>query len=83
MIVTELSWRCDVGRLPNSGRDPGHHADPPAASGRSRALARLGTAAAFVARPGMVLDPLTPRPEIVGADLNDVVDRILAAEASR
>lgn len=44
---------------------------------------RAGAAAAFVARPGMVLDPLAPRPEIVAADLNGVVDQILAAEAPR
>ncbi len=44
---------------------------------------RAGAAAAFVARPGMVLDPLAPRPEIVGADLNDVVDQLLAVEAPR
>ena len=40
-----------------------------------------GCAAAFVARPGPVLDPLGPRPEIVGADLNEVTDRILADQA--
>jgi 2-haloacid dehalogenase len=31
-----------------------------------------GARAAFVARPGMVLSPLGPRPEIVGADLTEV-----------
>jgi 2-haloacid dehalogenase len=41
---------------------------------------RAGMAAAFVARPGMVLDPLTPMPDIVGNDLRDVVDRILEVE---
>ena len=35
---------------------------------------------AFIARPGMVLDPLAPRPDIVGADLRAVADRILATE---
>lgn len=37
-----------------------------------------GAAAAFVARPGMVLDPLHPRPDIVGADLADVAAQIIA-----
>lgn len=37
-----------------------------------------GCAAAFVARSGMVLDPLAQSPDIVGADLREVVDRILA-----
>ena len=41
---------------------------------------RAGCAAAFVARPGQVLDPLVPRPDIVGGDLREVVDGILAAE---
>jgi len=41
---------------------------------------RAGTAAAFVARPGMVLDPLAPRPDIVGSNLGEVVDRILATD---
>lgn len=41
---------------------------------------RAGAAAAFVARPGMVLDPLVPEPDIVGADLGEVADRILATE---
>jgi 2-haloacid dehalogenase len=39
-----------------------------------------GCSAAFVARPGMVLDPLVPQPEIVGSDLNEVVDQILTIE---
>jgi 2-haloacid dehalogenase len=38
---------------------------------------RAGCAAAFVARPNMVLDPLVERPDIVGADLREVADRIL------
>jgi 2-haloacid dehalogenase len=38
---------------------------------------RAGWAAAFVARPGMVLGPLGERPDIVGRDLRDVVDQIL------
>ena len=39
-----------------------------------------GCSAAFVARPGMVLDPLVPQPEIVGSDLNEIVDQILTIE---
>jgi 2-haloacid dehalogenase len=41
---------------------------------------RAGCATAFVARPGKVLDPLVERPEIVGADLAEVADAILAVE---
>ena len=41
---------------------------------------RAGCAAAFVARPGMVLDPLVQRPDILGADLREVADRILEVE---
>ena len=43
---------------------------------------RAGGAAAFVARPGMVLDPLVPEPDIVGADLGEVAERILETELS-
>jgi 2-haloacid dehalogenase len=42
--------------------------------------ARAGCATAFVARPGKVLDPLVERPEIVGADLAEVAEAILAVE---
>lgn len=42
----------------------------------SGALA-AGARAAFVARPGMVLSPLGPQPDIVGADIADVVAQIL------
>lgn len=38
-----------------------------------------GCRAAFVARPGMVLSPLGPRPDIVGDDLAEVADRIIGA----
>jgi 2-haloacid dehalogenase len=41
---------------------------------------RAGCAAAFIARPGMVLDPLVERPDIVGADLHEVADQIVAVE---
>jgi 2-haloacid dehalogenase len=39
---------------------------------------RAGCSAAFVARPGMVLDPLAPRPQVVGHDLAAVVDAIIS-----
>jgi 2-haloacid dehalogenase len=39
-----------------------------------------GASGAFVARPGMVLDPLHPRPDIVGADLREVIELILEVE---
>jgi 2-haloacid dehalogenase len=41
---------------------------------------RAGCAAAFVARPGMVLDPLVEPPDVVGAYLREVAKRILEAE---
>lgn len=41
---------------------------------------RAGATAAFVARPGMVLDPTGETPDIVGSDLDDVADRILAVD---
>jgi 2-haloacid dehalogenase len=40
---------------------------------------RAGCAAAFVARPGMVLDPLAEPPDVVGADLSEVADGIIEA----
>lgn len=43
---------------------------------------RVGCAAAFIARPGMVLDPLVERPDVVGADLREVAERILERESS-
>jgi 2-haloacid dehalogenase len=46
----------------------------------SGALA-AGARAAFVARPGMVLSPLGPQPEVVGADLADVVAQIVERDA--
>jgi 2-haloacid dehalogenase len=39
-----------------------------------------GCAAAFVARPGMVLNPLFERPDVMGSDLREVADGILKAE---
>lgn len=44
---------------------------------------RAGAAAAFVARPGMVLDPLVPAPDVVGADLAEIADQILEVELGR
>ena len=41
---------------------------------------RAGCAAAFVARPGMVFDPLAERPDVIGADLSEVAGRIIALE---
>jgi 2-haloacid dehalogenase len=43
---------------------------------------RAGCKAAFVARPGMVLDPLFDSPDIVGADLGAVAEKILVADAA-
>jgi 2-haloacid dehalogenase len=43
---------------------------------------RAGCAAAFVARPGMVLNPLAARPDVVGADLREVADQILEIETT-
>lgn len=41
---------------------------------------RAGCAGAFVARPGMFFDPLVPRPDVMGRDMQDVVEQILAIE---
>jgi len=41
---------------------------------------RAGAVAAFVARSGMVLDPLVPAPDVVGSDLDEVADRIIEVE---
>ena len=43
---------------------------------------RAGCAAAFVARPGMVLNPLAEPPDVVGSDLREVADQILEIEAA-
>ncbi len=40
-----------------------------------------GCQAAFVARPGMVLSPLSDRPDIVGPDLAAVAEQIIATDA--
>lgn len=41
---------------------------------------RAGCAAAFVARPGMVMDPLVEKPDVVGKDMREVAEQILARE---
>ena len=41
---------------------------------------RAGCAAAFVARPGQVLDPLVEPPDVVGRDLGEVAGLILERE---
>jgi 2-haloacid dehalogenase len=41
---------------------------------------RAGCKAAFIARPGMVLDPLFEPPDIVGPDLGVVAERIIAVD---
>jgi 2-haloacid dehalogenase len=43
---------------------------------------RAGCAAAFVARPGMILNPLAARPDVVGADLREVAAQILEIETT-
>jgi 2-haloacid dehalogenase len=42
--------------------------------------ARAGCATAFVARPGKIPDPLVEPPDVIGADLAEVADRILAID---
>jgi 2-haloacid dehalogenase len=41
---------------------------------------RAGCATAFIARPGMVLDPLVRAPDVIGANLTEVAKRILEIE---
>jgi 2-haloacid dehalogenase len=44
---------------------------------------RAGCAAAFVARPGQVINPFGPQPDVRGADLGEVAERILAVELDK
>lgn len=44
---------------------------------------QAGCAGAFVARPGKVLYPLAPKPDIVGSDLRAVADQIIAMDTPR
>jgi len=41
---------------------------------------RVGCKAAFIARPGKILDPLVEKPDIVGSDLDEVVTKIIEME---
>ena len=41
---------------------------------------RAGCTAAFVARPGMVLDPAGEQPDIISADLGELADPIIARD---
>jgi 2-haloacid dehalogenase len=41
---------------------------------------RAGCAAVFVARPGQVMNPFGPQPDVRGVDLGAVVEQILAVE---
>ncbi len=43
---------------------------------------RAGLKAAFVARPGMVLNPLGEQPDIVGRDLREIAPRIIEMDLS-
>jgi 2-haloacid dehalogenase len=43
---------------------------------------QAGCAAAFVARPGKVLYPLAPKPDVVGSDLRTIADRIIAVDTA-
>jgi 2-haloacid dehalogenase len=44
---------------------------------------RAGCAAAFVARPGQVMNPFGPQPDVRGVDLNEVTEKILAVELEK
>lgn len=44
---------------------------------------RAGCAGAFLARPGKVLFPLGPRPDIIGQDFGVIARRIIETDASR
>ena len=39
-----------------------------------------GCKGAFIARPGMVLNPLFPAPDVVGVDLLEVAHRLIESE---
>ena len=41
---------------------------------------RAGCAAAFIARPNMVLDPAGEHPDVIGSDLREVAEAIIARE---
>jgi 2-haloacid dehalogenase len=44
---------------------------------------QAGCVAAFVARPGKVLYPLAPTPDIVGPDLRSVAEQVIARDSPR
>lgn len=44
---------------------------------------QAGCAGAFVARPGKTLYPLAPAPDIVGRDVKEVAEKIVAVEAAQ
>ncbi len=44
---------------------------------------RAGCVAAFIARPGMVLDPLAPKPGVIGKDLREVVEQIIRIDGAQ
>jgi 2-haloacid dehalogenase len=41
---------------------------------------RAGCAAAFLARPGQVMNPFGPQPDVRGADLGEVAEKVLAVK---
>lgn len=41
---------------------------------------RAGCGAAFIARPGQVMNPFGPQPDVKGADLDEVAEKVLKAE---
>lgn len=41
---------------------------------------RSGCTAAFVARPGQVMNPFGPQPDVIGADLGEVAEKIMSVE---
>jgi len=43
---------------------------------------RAGCQAAFIQRPGEVLDPLAPAPVVIARDLLDLCDQLLKANAA-
>jgi 2-haloacid dehalogenase len=44
---------------------------------------RAECAAAFVARPGQVMNPFGPQPDVRGADLSEVAEKILEVELAQ
>ena len=44
---------------------------------------RAGCVAAFIGRPGQVMNPFGPQPDIKGTDLGDVVEKILDSEVEQ